>query len=115
MKIFEKFAAFIFLLLLISMIAFLTYVPVPDESKQVILIIIGGLMTTSATALPNLFGAEDTEKEKMRERLIHLESEHTILKDSYDTIMSMLVDRHVISGEGISTELEKYKIKNKNA
>ena len=101
MKIFEKFAAFLFLILLIGMIGFLTYVPVPEESKQVILIIIGGLMTSAATALPRLFGSADTEKEEMKKRLRKLETEYEVLKQSYDEVIRMLVTRHVVKGEGL--------------
>lgn len=112
MKIFEKFAAFLFLLLLIGMIAFLTYVPVPEESRQVILIIIGGLMASAATALPRLFGSEDPEKADLKERLTKLErsykdikASYKTLKDNYDSLLTMLVKRHVVDGEGFITNL----------
>lgn len=103
MKLFEKMAAFLFLLLLIGMIAFLTYVPVPEDSRQVILIIIGGLMTSAATALPRLFGAEDGEKERMRARLQKLEVEFATLKLAYDELTRMLVNRHVVDGDGFKS------------
>lgn len=103
MKVFEKFAALLFLLLLVGMILFLTYVPVPDESKQVILIIIGGLMTTAAGALPNLFGSDDGEKVKLRDkveqlgtRLSNLDAKYTELKENYDILIQTLVSEHVI-------------------
>lgn len=101
MKIFEKFAALLFLLLLIGMIAFLTYIPVPEESKQVILIIIGGLMSSAATALPKLFGSEDKEKDELKNRVRKLETEYAVLKEQYDNVVRLLVDRHVVEGKGL--------------
>lgn len=93
MKIFEKLAAFLFLLLLVSMVLFLVYVPLPTESEKVVLMIIGGLMTSATGALPRLFGSDDT-----KERLAKLELEYKILKNEYDKITKMLVDRHVVNG-----------------
>ena len=93
MKIFEKLAAFLFLLLLVAMVLFLVYVPLPAESEKVVLMIIGGLMTSATGALPRLFGSDDT-----KERLAKLELEYKILKDEYDKITKMLVDRHVVQG-----------------
>lgn len=99
--LFEKFAAFIFLLLLVGMIGFLTFIPVPEDSKQVILIIIGGLMTTAATSLPRMFGEVDGEKEELKARVRKLETEYAVLKENYDRVMQMLVERHVVDGAGI--------------
>lgn len=107
MKVFEKFAAMLFLILLIGMIAFLTFVPVPEESKQVILIIIGGLMTTAATSLPKLFGDEDGEKVRLAEenaelqsRIAMLEEKYEVLEVSHNRLMDMLIERHVVEGLG---------------
>ena len=107
MKIFEKFAAMLFLILLIGMIGFLTFVPVPDESKQVILIIIGGLMTTAATSLPKLFGEDDGEKARLaaenidlNERLALLEQKYLTLETAHNRLTEMLVMRHVVDGHG---------------
>lgn len=103
---FEKLSALLFLLLLIGLVAFLTYVSIPPESKQVVLIIIGGLMTSAATALPKLFGVKDTEKDELKSRvrgleLSHkvLEAEHDTLKSMYDTLTKTLVEHHVIATE----------------
>jgi len=102
---FEKMSAFIFLLLLIGMIGFLTYVPIPDESKQVVLIIIGGLMTTAATALPKMFGVDDSsEKEKLKTRITTLETEYRVLKEQYDELTATLVRHHVIADNNAGTD-----------
>ena len=99
MKIFEKFAAFLFLLLLVGIIAFLTYVPVPEESKQVILIVIGGLMTSAATALPKLFGSEDTEKATLQKELNNLRVAHDTLKRAFDALTAQLIQDHVLKSQ----------------
>lgn len=95
MQIFEKLAAFIFLLLLVGMVLFLVYVPLPLASEKVVLMIIGGLMTSATSALPKLFGNDDS-----KERLRSLETKYRLLKDNYDSLTKMLVDRHVIDGNG---------------
>ena len=107
MKVFEKFAAFIFLGLLVGMVAFLTFVPLPPESEKVILMIIGGLMASAATALPKLFGTEDAEKEKLKERVRKLEESNAVLQSQYATLhaehsrlIELLVERHVVTGAG---------------
>lgn len=101
---FEKGAAFIFLLLLIGMIGFLTYVPIPEASKQVVLIIIGGLMTTAATALPKMFGVDDG-KEALKTRIVVLETEYTVLKKQYDDLTSALLKHHVLLDSNNSEQL----------
>lgn len=119
-QVFEKFAAFIFLLLLIGMVAFLTFVPLPGASEKVILMIIGGLMTTAAVALPKMFGSGD-EKEKALEAevaslrvemerqasahdkaMAAMEAKLLTVSDHYNAIVQMLVERHVVNGEGVA-------------
>ena len=97
MKIFEKAAAFIFLLLLVGLIAFLTFVPLPPASEKVVLMIIGGLMVSATNALPKLFGDDN-----LKDRLQRLEVEHDLLRTKYDEVMRMLVDRHVVHGNGLN-------------
>jgi len=101
MKVFEKFAAFIFLLLLVGMVLFLVYVPLPAASEKVVLMIIGGLMTSATAALPKLFGTDDT-----KERLRKLETEYAVLKSNYDGITKLLVERHVINEQGVMAAKE---------
>lgn len=112
--IFEKFAALIFLFILVGLIAFLVYVPMPLASEKVILIIIGGLMSTAAGALPRLFGSDDSKEKELQERLQQMElnhrsqmsameirlkevqAEYVTIKSQYDDIVKMLIDRHVV-------------------
>lgn len=101
--IFEKFAALIFLFILVGLIGFLVYVPMPLSNEKVVLIIIGSLTTTATSALPKLFGSDDRKEKELQRQLGNMEmklkevqAEYTTIKKQYDQIVSMLVDRHVI-------------------
>lgn len=112
--VFEKFAALIFLFILVGLIAFLVYVPMPSSSEKVILIIIGGLMSTAAVALPRLFGSDNSKEKELQERIQQMElthraqmasmelklkevqAEYVTIKAQYDDIVKMLIDRHVV-------------------
>lgn len=98
----EKFSAFIFLLLLVGMVGFLTYVPLDGGSKDAVMLIIGGLMTSATMVLPKLFGVNDDESEGLKIRLKALENDHEILKTKYselkgeyDNILAALVGNYV--------------------
>lgn len=107
MKVFEKFAAFVFLLLLVGMVAFLAFYVVPDQNRDVVMMIVGAIVAASTGALPKLFGVEDTEKEKLKERVRRLEESNAVLRSQYTALheeharlIAMLVERHVVTGEG---------------
>jgi len=110
MKIFEKLAALLFLILMLGLVAFLTYVSVPESSEKVILIIIGGLMTESAKGVGKLVGGgEDPEKLEQRSRIRKLENEYAELSAKYDTLYTMynkltetLLRHHVIHDEAVN-------------
>jgi len=101
-NLFEKWAAFLFLTAIFGLVVFLTYVPLPTASENIILLLIGGLMSSAATALPRLFG-ERFEEEKLRNRVLDLEQElalikasHSALQTQHDRLMSLLVERHIV-------------------
>ena len=112
-------ASFMMLLLLVGLVAYLTFIPVPAENKELIITVLGVLLGGGAAAMPNLFGDRDGETTKLRERVRTLENqmasqkaEHDVLiarlvtqiettKAQYDQIVSMLVDRHVVKAEGL--------------
>jgi len=110
MKIFEKLAALLFLVLMLGLVAFLTYVSVPENSEKVILIIIGGLMTESAKGVGKLVGGgEDPEKLEQRHRIRKLENEYAELSAKYETLHTMynkltetLLQHHVIHDEAVN-------------
>lgn len=114
----EKLSAFIFLLLLVGIVGFLTYVPMPAASEKVILMIIGALVAASTGALPKLFGTDNKRELELEQKVQDLRTELNEQKASheasmaameaklatvsvhYDEIVRMLVDRHLEPGKG---------------
>jgi hypothetical protein len=97
---FQKFAAFVFLLLLVGMVAFLTFVPLPPASEKAVLMIIGGLMALCTQALPKLFG--NGKEESLQREIDNLKIKHEELQAAYDKLVTLLVERHVIEQQGIA-------------
>lgn len=98
--IFEKFSALLFLLLLVGMVAFLVYVPMPATSEKVVLIILGGLMTTATGALPRLFGSDNSKEKELESKINNisrkydeLQAEYTAIKQQYDRMVLLLVKK----------------------
>lgn len=98
-KWFEKVAALLFLLLLVGLIGFLTFVPLPEASEKAVLMVIGGLMALCTQALPKLFGADG--EEECRKDIEKLRTKMEVLQDHHDRLTTLLVERHVIDKEGI--------------
>jgi len=101
------FASFFMLLMLVAILAYLTFIPVPTENKELIVTILGVLLGGAAAAMPNLFGSKDAETEKLRERvkaseahIAVLEAQYASLKSSHDEMIRLLVERHVVTGVG---------------
>lgn len=93
-------ASGVFLILVIGLILFLTYIEVPSNNKDIIVTIIGMLVWGLGTAMSNLFWAADEELEFMKEEVRHLQSSYDklevryqTLKKNYDAITERLVDR----------------------
>lgn len=111
------FASAAMLLLMVSIVGYLTVFPVPQENREIVVTILAVLLGGASAAMPNLFG--DRETEKLRERIREMErqmteqrSRHDVeiaalkaandtLKQQFDQIVLMLIDRHVIKAEGI--------------
>ena len=97
---FEKGAALIFLLLLVGLVGFLTFIPLPSASEKAVLMIIGGLMALCTQSLPKLFGSgKEVELEK---QVQELKIKHDALEQAYDKLVTLLVTRHVIDKDGIA-------------
>lgn len=99
-------ASFVMLVLLIGLVAYLTFIPVPVDNKDIIITILGVILGGGAAAMPNLFGDKDAETEKLRSRIRHLETEFEVLvakykevSERYEAIISMLVNRHFIPND----------------
>ncbi|MFV0512489.1 MAG: hypothetical protein ACK5MY_02465 [Jhaorihella sp.] len=109
----QYFASAMMLLMLVLMVMYLTYIPVPEGNKEIILLILGVLTGGGAAAIPNLFGDADSENEKLRERVRHLEhklavvtTQYDEVKHQYDVIVEMLIDRHVVPEAHPTVELK---------
>ena len=107
------------LILLVGLVGYLTFIPVPSDNKDLIITVMGVLLGGGAAAMPNLFGDKDTETEKLRERvrvveaamkdqkashdiqIATLKAQNETIKTQFDQIVSMLVQRHVVQGIGI--------------
>ena len=113
-QLYEKVMGLVFLLLLIGFIGFLTFVPMPVASEKVILMVIGGLMTVATGALPRLFGEDKSQEDVLKVELENLRTElklltakHEILKHEHDKLTAMLIERHVVKGEGVETHVQQ--------
>lgn len=115
--LFEKCSALLFLILLVGMVAFLVFVPMPPTSEKVVLIILGGLMTTATGALPRLFGSDDSKEEELERRIEEISrkydelcTEYTTIKKQYDRMVLLLVKKYAIKemefGQHIDVILE---------
>ena len=111
-------AAGVFVILLIALLLFLTYIPVPDSNKDIIVTIIGVLMGGAASAMPKLFGddnaaaaeakiAADRKVAIMAKKLDTVETKYEMLKTNHDYLVAMLVEHHVISGAGLIGKASK--------
>lgn len=95
-------AAGIFVFLLVLLLCYLTFIPVPEANKDLIVTIMGVLVGGGAAAMPKLFGdASDKETEELKRRLVKMEVKHDVLKKEYDRLTDMLISRHVIDMDGI--------------
>lgn len=90
------------LLILVALVGYLTFVPVPDSNKDIIITVLGVILGGGAAAMPNLFGDRNTETDKLRERVKQLEQQRELMyreletvKDHYDRILEMLIERHI--------------------
>lgn len=90
-------------LLLIALMGYLTFIPVPGENKDIILTIMGVIVGGGASAMTKLFGDHDEETEKLKDRVRQLETKNAVqeahyieLKQQYDRIVEMLIQRHVV-------------------
>lgn len=97
------------LVIIVALMMYLTFIEVPEGNKDIIVTILGVLLGAGAAAVPNLFGDSDREKEVMRNRLRDLEKTVEVqeavietLRTELTSIRTLLIDRHVIEGNGIS-------------
>lgn len=97
------FSSFFMLLIICGLIAYLTFIPVPTENKDLIITVLGVLLGGASTALPNLFGSKDLETDKLKKDLSemgvkydNLLSLYELLKSEHENLKSDLVNRYVM-------------------
>lgn len=98
--------SFVMLFILVGLVGYLTFIPVPIENKDIIITVLGVLLGGGAAAMPNLFGDKDAQTEKLKERIVTLEghievitAQYKDVSDRYDAVISMLVNRHFIPSD----------------
>jgi len=101
------YASAMMLAILVGLVAYLTFIPVPAANRDIILTVFAVLLGAGSAAIPNLFGDRNTETEKLKERVLTLEShvqvleaQNETLKREYDRITEMLVQRIDIGAMG---------------
>lgn len=100
-------ASMLMLGITVCLVGYLTFIPVPSDNKEVVLTVLGVLLGGASAAMPNLFGDQDGETDALRSRVRELETNYAILKAEYsstkaelDSIVKMLIDRHLQPGQG---------------
>ena len=94
-------ASGIFIMLIVLLMLFLTFIEIPTSNKDLIVSIISMFVGGLGVAMGKLFGDNDAEMEKMREELDALKIEYGVVKEQYDKIVGMLITRHVVDAQGI--------------
>lgn len=104
----RKFIASAFmLLLLVALMAVLVFQAIPQANRDLFITILSVLLGAGAAAIPNLFGDQKGEVTALKQRIATLEAQHEVLlaryeevKLSHDRLTEMLIQRHVVTGEG---------------
>ena len=93
-------AAGVFMMLVIMLMLFLTYIKIPVDNKDLVVSIISMLVGRSSIATDTLFGGHDTQFEELKKRIDDLERENAliqadrrVIKEEYDQIVKLLVGR----------------------
>ena len=103
-------ASALMLLILVGLLAYLTFIPVPESNRDIIITVLAVLLGAGSSAIPNLFGDKDAEKEAMQAEISGLQNSIRVLTVKYETlsnqhdrITSMLIERHVVLNNGVGT------------
>lgn len=106
-------ASALMLIIIVLLMMYLTFIEVPAGNKDIIITILGVLLGAAASAIPNLFGDSDKEKEILIGRVRHLENTVSVqdaviktLREELTGIRTMLIERHVVKGEGVIAQKE---------
>jgi hypothetical protein len=95
-------AAAIFLVATLGVTYFLVNNEINPTNRDVVIGLIAVITSGASIAVGKLFGtATDEQVQKLQKSLDDLQLEYDLLKNNYDSMTRMLVDRHVIAGDGI--------------
>lgn len=93
-------AAAVFVLLILTIFIFLTYVEVPENNKVMFTAIFSVIAGRLSVAADTLFGQGQDELNTLRRRIEALEKENAVLlaneeltKQKYDSLMELIVNR----------------------
>ena len=93
-------AASVFVLMVIFLLLFLTYIDIPSQNKDLIVSIVSMLVGRTSGALDKLFGDVDTERDVLIQRVEALEhanevkaAEFRVIKEENDQLLRLLVGR----------------------
>ena len=89
-----------FVVLVLALMMFLTFVTIPSGNKDIIVSIISMIVGGLGLALARLFGERDEEVDELRKELEDLRVRYEVLKSSYDDIVGQLVRRIDIGALG---------------
>lgn len=90
-------AAGVFVLLLVLLLCYLTFIPVPEANKDLIVTIMGVLVGGGAAAMPKLFGeGNDQETQDLKRRLLKMEAKYGTLKEQHDRLTQLLIEKHIV-------------------
>lgn len=87
---------------MLGVIAFFSFVEVPDKNRDLIVAFSSMMVLGGTSALKHLFGDEDSRVTKLEAENDKLRAELYAAKTQLDRLTAMLVERHVIDGEGFA-------------
>jgi hypothetical protein len=94
-------ASGVFVALIVALMLFLTFIEIPTSNKDLIVSIISMFVGGLGVAMGKLFGDNDAEIDQLKEEMSELRVQYDTVKGQYDSIVRMLVERHVVNAEGI--------------
>lgn len=115
MTLAERIGAYVSLLLLTGLIAFMVLVEIPGSNKDVIMLIAGAITTAAATGVAKLSGGGEDKKykelkedhDRLKEKFERLEAQYDELSKQYTRLTERLVNDHVLYDE--TATAEKFK------
>jgi hypothetical protein len=97
-------AASLFLAMVLLLIAYLTFIPVPTSNKDLITAIISMIIGGLSVSLNKLFGKSDEEIDDLKKHVQLLETKYSELKTHYDSLTQQIIDR-----VGFDRALERHR------